>query len=391
MLTLAFWILALTFQVKTIKTAEAGVSQTSPEQSNLVTEPPVDKTLRFNKDHEFVILQLTDLHYGDSNDQNQKTTAAQEKIIQAVKPDLIVVTGDAVSGYVWDKKTQGFYKAQWELFTAPYRKLKTRYAYVFGNHDIETDLTPHQIGDLDRTHPYSLFNGDTTADSKGYSNYILPIFSSLEGRENQQTGMLWMFDTRKTGCNGKESYYGCIDQEQIDWYKKQSESLKFPSGSKIPGLAFFHIPIPEYVEVWNYHYTFGSKNETVGCPSVNSNAFEAFRVGENIKALFCGHDHTNDYGGLYQGIELIYGRKTGYGSYGPINQKGGRVIKLKETIEEGKSDPSLTFETYIFEEDGNVVKPEPAHWQGYTQYQKECHASILVSVLGLIWTIVSLI
>jgi len=381
MLTLAFWILVLGSQVQATHSIDSGVAPSTLQQPNLVTQQSVDKTLRFNKDHEFVVLQLTDLHYGDSEEQNQRTTAAQESIIQAVKPDLIVITGDAVSGYAWDKKTQGFFKSQWEQFTAPYIKLKTRYAYVFGNHDIETDLTAHQIGDLDRSNPYSLFNGNTAPDSKGYSNYILPIFSSYEGRENQQSSLLWMFDTRKSGCNDKDSYYGCIDKEQIDWYKKESDALNYASGAKIPGLAFFHIPIPEYVEVWNSYFTFGAKNETVGCPTVNSGAFEAFRQGGNIKALFCGHDHTNDYGGLFKGIQLIYGRKTGYGSYGPINQKGGRVIKLKETLEQGQTDPTLSFETYIVEENGNVVKHEVPHWQGYTQYQADCRATILANVL----------
>ena len=36
-----------------------------------------------------------------------------------------------------------------------------------------------------------------------------------------------------------------------------------------------------------------------------------------MKAIFCGHDHNSDYSGFYKDIELIYGRKTGFGSYGP--------------------------------------------------------------------------
>lgn len=54
-------------------------------------------------------------------------------------------------------------------------------------------------------------------------------------------------------------------------------------------------------------------------------------------ANFIGHDHTNDYGGFHKSekfdkkIELVYGRKTGYGCYGPSDyvEKGGRVITLK--------------------------------------------------------------
>ena len=37
----------------------------------------------------------------------------------------------------------------------------------------------------------------------------------------------------------------------------------------------------------------------------------------DIKALFVGHDHQNDFVVDYEGISLGYGGKTGYGSYGP--------------------------------------------------------------------------
>ncbi len=34
--------------------------------------------------------------------------------------------------------------------------------------------------------------------------------------------------------------------------------------------------------------------------------------------MFCGHDHNNYFGGMYNSnLELVYGRKTGYGGYGP--------------------------------------------------------------------------
>lgn len=56
--------------------------------------------------------------------------------------------------------------------------------------------------------------------------------------------------------------------------------------------------------------------------------------------MFYGHDHDNDFGGFLDGVELIYGRKTGFGCYGPRNEKnefmerGARSIHLTE-----KQDP----------------------------------------------------
>jgi hypothetical protein len=53
----------------------------------------------------------------------------------------------------------------------------------------------------------------------------------------------------------------------------------------------------------------------------------------NVIANYVGHDHLNDFSGFYKKnnktIELLYGWKTGYGSYGPIpNKRGGTVITI---------------------------------------------------------------
>lgn len=66
-------------------------------------------------------------------------------------------------------------------------------------------------------------------------------------------------------------------------------------------------------------------------PSVNTGIFSAMKEEDNIKGDFCGHDHNNDFSGYYDDIFMAYGRKSGYGSYGPENMTiGARVIKLSE-------------------------------------------------------------
>lgn len=40
----------------------------------------------------------------------------------------------------------------------------------------------------------------------------------------------------------------------------------------------------------------------------------------NMLGVFAGHDHNDDFNVLYEGIYLGYGRKTGYGNYGPPEQ-----------------------------------------------------------------------
>lgn len=59
---------------------------------------------------------------------------------------------------------------------------------------------------------------------------------------------------------------------------------------------------------------------------------------------------------MLDGIELVYGRKTGFGSYGHI-PRGARVIRLKEKIDE-KGNIDFDYETQIIEKGGKFVPPE---------------------------------
>ena len=38
----------------------------------------------------------------------------QQKLIDFVKPDLTVLTGDMISGYGWDRKSKDFYYKHWK-------------------------------------------------------------------------------------------------------------------------------------------------------------------------------------------------------------------------------------------------------------------------------------
>lgn len=56
-------------------------------------------------------------------------------MIDYVKPDLAVLTGDMVSGYGWDGKEKDFYYKRWKKFTQSFSDNKLLYAYALGNHD----------------------------------------------------------------------------------------------------------------------------------------------------------------------------------------------------------------------------------------------------------------
>ena len=109
-------------------------------------------------------------------------------------------------------------------------------------------------------------------------------------------------------------------------------------GQPLPALAFFHIPLPEYNEIWDRQLCEGHKHETICCPNFNSGFFAALRQGGDVLGTFVGHDHVNDFEGELDGIRLCYGRASGFNTYGfPGFERGARVIQLYEGQREFKT------------------------------------------------------
>ena len=123
----------------------------------------------------------------------------------------------------------------------------------------------------------------------------------------------------------------CGDRE-INWYRSHSKDLQQKYGKEVHHLGFFHIPFPEYMDLYNDYEYYGHYNEVVSCPLMNTGFFDAIKESGDIQAVFVGHDHLNDFGGWIDSVELVYGRRTGYSGYGHLSgfQRGGRVIKLTE-------------------------------------------------------------
>jgi hypothetical protein len=144
-----------------------------------------------------------------------------------------------VSGWAWDG-SDGWVASRWATAVQPMIERNIPWAFACGNHDIEADLTGHQIIALDRLYPLSLTQHGPENIS-GSTNYVLSIY----GNDSDIATNLWIFDTGRHECNGYQGW-GCMDLYQIDWYK--SESFKFKSqnnGTPIPSFAFFHIPLQE--------------------------------------------------------------------------------------------------------------------------------------------------
>ena len=341
------------------------------------------QALQFNSTGYFTIVQFTDLHYGGTATEQTETLELQKKILEWVKPDLAVVSGDAAS--VPGKVGAGWYKSQWDLWTKPLTDANVPYAYTLGNHDDEGDLNRRQIVQLDQTNPLSL-----RSQSEGIpdtANFRIPVYASKNA--SQLAAHLWILDSGSYGCAGIDVGYGCIESNVVEWYNDESQKIKDQHGTNIHHLAYFHIPLPEWVYLINYDPICGTSEEDVYCPAINTGFFGAAKENGDISAMFVGHDHNNDYGGWFDGIELAYGRKSGYQLYG--DRHGARVVVLKENYD---SDGKLyiTREHYIVDASGSIEYPSPAkRQQGVTQKQCKSGDSLFSQVQKIMAIVIVLL
>jgi len=114
----------------------------------------------------------------------------------------------------------------------------------------------------------------------------------------------------------------------IDLHNYQSQNIKDKHGTDVYHLAFMHIPLSEFTEFSNHGEFYGVQEERVSCPNINLGLFDHIKKNGDISGAFGGHDHMNNMTSWYEGVELAYGQKSGYGTYG--RKRGARVITLKE-------------------------------------------------------------
>jgi hypothetical protein len=81
----------------------------------------------------------------------------------------------------------------------------------------------------------------------------------------------------------------------------------------------------------------GVKQEDVCAANVNSGFFAAMLEAGDVKAVFVGHDHVNDFCGNVLGINLCYGGGVGYHAYGLAGwaRRARVVLATLESDEEG--------------------------------------------------------
>lgn len=81
-------------------------------------------------------------------------------------------------------------------------------------------------------------------------------------------------------------------------------------------MMFMTYPIQEYMTLANTYKVFGIFEQEVCCQAENTGIFNAIQSSNKVNWVTCGGDSDNDWKGVYQNINLAYGRKTGFGGNG---------------------------------------------------------------------------
>ncbi len=275
-------------------------------------------TVTKKTDKDFVILNLSDVHFTDYRDimetapkRSFPTPLTVTRLIKTIKPDLITVTGDIVCG----KST--FFSIK--NFTNLIESFGVPWAPVFGNHDSEGNCDLNHLAEAMMSAPHCLMKkGDP---KMGVGNYIVGITDG----NGELLQALFMTDSQHR------------NDLQRKWIRWAGEGIKKLSPTAEISV-FMHVPLPEYIDGYNAAFdskakrwkdkteSVGHLGEEIACHTdkdgipIQNGFFKTMKDIGNIKNIFCGHDHLNAFSLKYEGVRLNYvmkisksaGRKPGY-------------------------------------------------------------------------------
>ena len=327
-----------------------------------------DFVIEIPSERDPVVLQLTDTQIIDGaqsrpeHSSGDKITYATPlikqycydyitEIINATKPDLILLTGDIIYG-AYDDNGSAL-----QAFIAFMEEFQIPWAPVFGNHDNESAMGADWQSEQLEKAEYCLFEQKTLT---GNGNYSVGI---------KQDGVLkrvfYMLDTNGCGAMSDESFSNGhttksvgLANDQIEWYTSQIERLKELSPETKISFAF-HIQQAIFGEAFlKYGFDSSEKYQDIYIDFLSEKTAGDFGyLGRNLKdawdsskkifngmkalgadSIFVGHEHCNSASVVYEGVRLQYGQKSSeYDRYNAVGTTG----KISDTAIWKKSGTPL--------------------------------------------------
>ncbi len=312
--------------------------------------------LRFGSNGAFKILAMSDIQ--EHCTYNPETFEAIEKLLDAQKPDLVLLVGDNCNGPKIN--TEDELREYVSIVARPIEERGIPWAQVWGNHDHDVRLDKRLHQSLYMEYPHNV--SSTVPEISGQSNFLLPIYSS---HSDDIVFNVWGLDSGpmaaehsdggiseelfkealsiKTKVNPHQKCWGFICFDQLMWYYNTSKELEAKYGKKIPGLLATHVAPYEISAITDDPEqcdTVGEYPEHMSLGLFNSGLFATVIQRGDIKVICSGHSHDDTECGKYCGITLCNDGSVGLSCYGKREHKGARVFELCE------SDPDRV-ETYF--------------------------------------------
>ncbi|OGM49753.1 hypothetical protein ABOM_001829 [Aspergillus bombycis] len=347
-----------------------------------------EKRLQFTKNGTFQLSIFEDLHYGEAEatawgpTQDAETKVVINTVLDNESPQLVILNGDLITGENTFLSNATNYIDE---LVAPLVDRQLLWASTYGNHDSDYNLSRSAILEREKTYSNSLTKSMVSGALAGVSNYYLPVYPSDSSKDTPAL-ILWFFDSRGGNYyqqlkNGSQVPQPCwVDESVVEWFIQTNTELRKKYGRVIPSIAFYHIPVNAMLAFQkqgvNANYEPGinddnpldQQGEASGQGEVSGTVFsyagqdipfmEAMLNTEGLLATFSGHDHGDDWCFKWDsklpgmnltgnGLNLCFGRHSGYGGYGSWT-RGSRQILLDETTLEKQ------ILTWVRLEDGSV-------------------------------------
>ncbi len=266
--------------------------------------PETTGTISIKDPSRFTVMQITDIHLNEERDEvpnaYERTISELKQLVDLYQPDMIAMTGD-----LWMDNEDGRGEEFMRDAVKHVSALGRPWTFSWGNHDRLNDVVMGHDFFHDAEHC-------TYRGGPSNGNYTVDVL----GPDGKPVWELLCLNTHRNGLVGP-----CHD-----WLGKLAKERD--GGAKRPGaFGLFHIPLKQYADAMTQELTAGIQLEAVCSGDENGSALGLLKSLGTVRACFCGHDHVCDYSGNIDGIELVYGRSSGWAAYGFAEvRKGAKLI-----------------------------------------------------------------
>ncbi len=302
--------------------------------------PVTKKELVFREDGTFHILMMSDFHGHDRSGPQLKEGV--DALIDATGPDLVLLGGDQLGA---DSPERLYNYLRHTLSHLEERGIP--WAHVFGNHDREQPMPLEEQEKVYEEFPLCLTTSGPE-DVSGVGNYVLPILSSDRKRIAWN---VWGMDSFREYPDYQEAFghpeyryilrnsfgVGSVQAsalfDQVAWYYETSRAMEKEAGYKIPAVMYMHVPIIELLLIQKNPQAcgmVGEQREAICCSELSNGLFMACQQRGDVRGIFFGHEHLNNFSGNLFGITMGYDSAVGYDMTCEDDIRGGREIVLHE-------------------------------------------------------------